>query len=296
MKSQAGFEKQTGIKSDNGLTTAMMIKNILGFFAKYGSLLLGAAVAIIPVLVVIIGSFKTKQEFLTTGVLELPKNFTFSNYVTAFIDGQMLTGFKNTILIFIASIIGKLLLGTMIAYVLDRFNFKMKKVILALFLLATLIPGITTQVATFQIINGMGLFNTIWSVIVLNLGTDVIAVYIFLQYLKNIPVSLDEAAILEGASYFTIYRKIILPLLKAPMITILIISGVGIYNDFYNPFLYMPSPDLKVISTALFAFKGPYGTDWPVILAGVIIVILPILIVFLTLQKHIYNGVSGSVK
>lgn len=296
MKSQAGFEKQTGIKSDNGLTTAMMIKNILGFFVKYGSLLLGAAVAIVPVLVVIIGSFKTKQEFLTTGVLELPKNFTFSNYVTAFIDGQMLTGFKNTILIFIASIIGKLLLGTMIAYVLDRFNFKMKKVILALFLLATLIPGITTQVATFQIINGMGLFNTIWSVIVLNLGTDVIAVYIFLQYLKNIPVSLDEAAILEGASYFTIYRKIILPLLKAPMITILIISGVGIYNDFYNPFLYMPSPDLKVISTALFAFKGPYGTDWPVILAGVIIVILPILIVFLTLQKHIYNGVSGSVK
>lgn len=296
MKSQAGFEKQTGIKSDNGLTTAMMIKNILGFFVKYGSLLLGAAIAIVPVLVVIIGSFKTKQEFLTTGVLELPKNFTFSNYVTAFIDGQMLTGFKNTILIFIASIIGKLLLGTMIAYVLDRFNFKMKKVILALFLLATLIPGITTQVATFQIINGMGLFNTIWSVIVLNLGTDVIAVYIFLQYLKNIPVSLDEAAILEGASYFTIYRKIILPLLKAPMITILIISGVGIYNDFYNPFLYMPSPDLKVISTALFAFKGPYGTDWPVILAGVIIVILPILIVFLTLQKHIYNGVSGSVK
>lgn len=296
MKSQTSLEKQPGIKSENGITTAMMVKNILGFIVKYGSLLIGAAVAIVPVLVVIIGSFKSKQEFLTTGVLELPKNFTFNNYVTAFVDGQMLTGFKNTILIFIASIIGKLLLGTMIAYVLDRFNFKMKKVILALFLLATLIPGITTQVATFQIINGMGLFNTIWSVIVLNLGTDVIAVYIFLQYLKNIPVSLDEAAILEGASYFTIYRKIILPLLKAPMITILIISGVGIYNDFYNPFLYMPSPDLKVISTALFAFKGPYGTDWPVILAGVIIVILPILIVFLTLQKHIYNGVSGSVK
>ncbi|WP_226793269.1 carbohydrate ABC transporter permease [Bacillus sp. B1-b2] len=291
MKLEPTVEKKT-----TGVTNTMMIKRVLGFFIKYGSLLLGTAVALVPVLVVVIGSFKTKQEFLTTGVLTLPKNFTFDNYITAFVDGQMLTGFKNTLLIFIASIIGKLLLGTMMAYVLDRFDFKMKKVILGLFLLATLIPGITTQVATFQIINGMGLFNTIWSVIVLNLGTDVIAVYIFLQYLKNIPVSLDEAAILEGASYFTIYRKIILPLLKAPMITILIISGVGIYNDFYSPFLYMPSPDLKVISTALFAFKGPYGTDWPVILAGVMIVILPILIVFLTLQKHIYNGVSGSVK
>ncbi|MBU5213012.1 carbohydrate ABC transporter permease [Heyndrickxia oleronia] len=272
------------------------IKKYLGWLVKYGSLLIGAAIAIIPVLVVVIGSFKSKEEFLKTGVLELPKSFSLENYITAFVDGQMLTGFRNTLFIFIVSIVGKLLLGTMIAYVLNRFDFKLKKGIMALFLIATLIPAITTQVATFQIINGLGLFNSIWSVIVLNLGTDVIAVYIFLQYLEGIPVSLDEAAILEGASYFQIYRKIILPLLKAPMITVLIISGVGIYNDFYNPFLYMPDPSLKVISTALFAFKGPYGTNWPVILAGVMIVILPILIVFLVLQKYIYNGVSGSVK
>ena len=89
---------------------------------------------------------------------------------------------------------------------------------------------------------------------------------------------------------------VILPNLKAPIVTMLIISGVGVYNDFYNPFLYMPSRDLKVISTALFAFKGPYGTNWPVILAGVMIVILPILLLFLFLQKYIYNGVAGSVK
>lgn len=283
-------------RANTDIPGMMKLKIWLGAILKYGSLLIGTAVAIIPVLVVFIGSFKSKQEFLTTGVLELPKSFTFTNYITAFVDGQMLTGFKNTVFIFIISIIGKLLLGTMIAYVLNRFDFKFKNGIMALYLFATLIPAITTQVATFQIINSLGLFNSIWSVIVLNLGTDVIAVYIFLQYLKGIPVSLDEAAIIEGASYFQIYRKIILPLLKAPMITILIISGVGIYNDFYNPFLYMPDPALKVISTALFAFKGPYGTDWPVILAGVIIVILPILIVFLVLQKYIYNGVSGSVK
>ena len=78
--------------------------------------------------------------------------------------------------------------------------------------------------------------------------------------------------------------------------TLLIISGVGVFNDFYNPFLYMPARELKVISTALFAFKGPYGTNWPVILAGVMIVIVPILILFVSLQKYIYNGVAGSVK
>lgn len=130
----------------------------------------------------------------------------------------------------------------------------------------------------------------------MSLGTDVISIYIFLQYLDEISISLDESAIIDGASYFTVFRRVILPNLKAPMVTILVISGVAIYNDFYNPFLYMPSRELKVISTALFAFKGPYGTNWPVILAGVMIVIVPILILFLVLQKHIYNGVAGSVK
>lgn len=268
----------------------------LGNFFKYTILLIGAIAAVLPLLVVLIGSFKSNEEFLTTGVLALPQEMDFSNYVTAFVNGQMLTGFKNTLFIFIVSMVGKLTLGSMFAYVMNRFDFRYKKLILTLFMTAMLIPGITSQVATFQIIESMGLFNTIWSVIVLNLGTDVISIYIFMQYLDEIPISLDESAYLDGASHFQIFRKIILPNLKAPIVTMLIISGVGVYNDFYNPFLYMPARELKVISTALFAFKGPYGTNWPVILAGVMIVIVPILILFVSLQKYIYNGVAGSVK
>ena len=263
---------------------------------KYFCLVLGALVAVIPILVVFIGSFKSNNEFLSSGVLSLPKHIDFSNYKTAFVNGQMLVGFKNTFIIFVVSMAGKLLLGSAFAYAINRFDFKLKKLIMALFMVSMLIPAITSQVATFQIINKMGLFNTIWSVIVLNLGTDVISIYIFMQFLEEIPVSLDESAFLDGANYFQIFYKIILPNLKAPMVTILIISGVNIYNDFYNPFLYMPDPNLKVISTALFAFKGPYGTNWPVILAGVIIVIIPILLVFLFLQKYIYNRIAGSVK
>lgn len=275
--------------------TFLEIINIGSVF-KYGALLIGSLVAILPVLVVFIGSFKTNDEFLNSGVLSLPETWTIENYTRAFIEGDMLVGFKNTLIIFIISMIGKLILGAMFAYAIHRFDFKLKKIIMGLYMAAMLIPGITSQVATFQIINSLGLFNTMWSVIILSLGTDVISIYIFLQYLDEISVSLDESAIIDGASYFTVFWRVILPNLKAPMVTILVISGVAIYNDFYNPFLYMPSRELKVISTALFAFKGPYGTNWPVILAGVVIVILPILILFLLLQKHIYNGVSGSVK
>lgn len=271
-------------------------KLTIGKVFQYLVLILGAVVALLPILVVFIGSFKSNNEFLSSNVLALPKTWDFSNYKTAFVNGQMLLGFKNTLIIFVASMIGKLTLASMFAYAMSRFDFKLKKVILGLFMIAMLIPGITSQVATFQIINSLGLFNTIWAVILLNLGTDVISVYVFMQYLDEISISLDESAYLDGANHFGIFWRIILPNLKAPIVTMLIISGVGVYNDFYSPFLYMPDRNLKVISTALFAFKGPYGTNWPVILEGVIIVILPILIVFLSLQKYIYNGVAGSVK
>ncbi|GFH43302.1 sugar ABC transporter permease [Lactococcus hodotermopsidis] len=268
----------------------------LGTIVKYVILILGAIVALLPLLVVFIGSFKSNQEFLSTSVLSLPKKLDFSNYKLAFVQGQMLTGFKNTLIIFVISMCGKLLVGSAFAYAMNRFEFRGKKLILLAFTAAMLIPAITSQVATFKIINSMGLVNTIWSVILLNLGSDVISLYIFMQYLDEIPISLDESAFLDGASYFQIFYKIILPNLKAPIVTMLIISGVGLYNDFYNPYLYMPDPELKVISTALFAFKGPYGSNWPVILAGVVIVVIPILVLFLTLQKYIYNGVAGSVK
>lgn len=129
------------------------------------------------------------------------------------------------------------------------------------------------------------------------MGTDIIAIYIFLQFLGTIPRELDEAAIIEGASYLTIYSRIILPLLKPAIATVIIIKGVAVYNDFYIPFLYMPKASLGVISTTLFKFKGPYGSQWEVICAGVVIAIIPTLIAFLTLQKYIYSGLTaGSVK
>jgi len=116
---------------------------------------------------------------------------------------------------------------------------------------------VTTQVATFQVVNNLGLFNTRWSAIALFTGTDIISIYIFLQFVRGIPGSLDEAARIDGASYLTIYRKIIFPLLKPAIATVTIIKGVAVYTEFYISFLYMPGGDLGVVSTSLFRFKGP---------------------------------------
>ena len=209
----------------------------------------------------------------------------------------MLTGFLNTAIILVFSLAATILTGTMTAYVLNRFKFPGRKLVNNLFLLASLIPSITMQMSVFQIISRLGLFNTRLSVILLYAGTDIISIYIFLQFLENIPVSLDESAIMDGASYLKIYTKIIMPLLKPAIVTVIIIKGVGFYNDFYTPYLYTPKPALQTISTALFAFKGPYGSKWEVICAGTIITMIPTLIIFLLLQKQIYSGMTqGAVK
>ena len=208
----------------------------------------------------------------------------------------MITGFKNTFLILIVVLSVKIFLGAAAAYALHRFKFKGKSIIVGAFLVATFIPAIVNNIIIYQIISAIGLFNTLGSVMLLGIGTDVISMYIFLQFLDSIPISLDESAMLDGASYFTIFRKIIFPLLKPAIVTVGILQGVTLYNDFYTPFLYMPDPSLSTIATALYRFKGPNGSDWQIIAAGIMIVIIPTLIIFLGLQKHIYNGIQGSVK
>ncbi|MEU2061283.1 carbohydrate ABC transporter permease [Streptomyces sp. NPDC013455] len=280
------------------MTTPPPARRRLAPALTYLSLVLASAVVLIPLAVVFLTSLKTSEEAADGGALSLPGDWlNFDNYVTAFNDGKMVSAFANTAFILLFSLTGTVIIGSMTAYAVDRFDFRAKRPVMALFLVATLVPGVTTQVATFQVVNSFGLFNSIWAPVVLYMGTDIVSVYIFLQFIRGIPVSLDEAARLDGANSLTIYWRIILPLLKPAIATVVIIKGITVYNDFYIPFLYMPSEDLGTVSTALFRFKGPFGAHWENISAGTILVIVPTLVVFLFLQRYIYNGFAqGATK
>ncbi|MDX2692352.1 carbohydrate ABC transporter permease [Streptomyces ipomoeae] len=265
----------------------------------YLSLVVASIVVLLPLVVVLLTSLKTEQQMSDdSGALTPPDDFlNLANYATAFRDGEMLAAFGNTAFILCFAVTGTVLIGSMAAYAIDRFTFRFRKLVVALFLVATLVPGVTTQVATFQIVDSFGMFDTLWAPIALYMGTDIVSIYIFLQFVRSIPISLDESARLDGANAFTIYRKIIFPLLKPAIATVVIVKGITVYNDFYIPFLYMPSDDLGVISTSLFRFQGPFGAHWETISAGAVLVILPTLIVFLALQRFIYNGfMRGATK
>ena len=289
-------EKDFDLKNYKFKETPLFVRKLISFL-KYAFLVFACILVILPLLVVLIGAFKTHDEYITTNVFAMPEVPQFSNFVTAFINGKVMNGLLNTAIILAVSCFGTIVTGTMTAFVLQRFRMLFTRFVKTIFLFAALLPNISMQVTVFQIVSKLGLYNTIWAPCILYIGTDIVSIYIFIQFLDNISVSLDESAILDGASYPRVYWSIILPMLRPAIATVLVIKFVSIYNDFYTANLYMPGDDLAVVSTALYRFIGPYGAQWEVIFAGIIICIIPSLLIFLFLQKFIYsNLVAGSVK
>ncbi|MDO5408683.1 MAG: carbohydrate ABC transporter permease [Eubacteriales bacterium] len=272
--------------------------SVLFTLLKYGSLIFASICALLPVCVCILTAFKTNEEYASTSVLELPESFLyFDNFVTALEKAKMLRGFGNTALVLVVVLTASVFMGSMLAYVLNRFKFPGRGLVQNLFMFAALLPGIAMQVTIYQIMYSLGLVNTLQGYMIVLMGTDIISIYIFLQFFENLPTSLDESAIMDGCTYFGVFFKILFPLLKPAIMTSVILKGVSVYNEYYASNLYLQSPELRTISTALYTFTGPYGNQYNYICAGVIITILPILLLFLVFQKQIYGGMAaGAVK
>ena len=261
---------------------------------KYASIILASLVALLPICVCVLTAFKTTEEYNTTSVLDLPASFAyFENFVIAVQQANMFRGFMNTAIVLVVVLIVSIFTGSMLAYVLNRFKFKGSGVIHTLFMFASLIPGIATQVTVYQIMYNLGLINHLYGYMIVLMGTDIISIYIFLQFFENLPISLDESAIMDGCTYFGVFFKILFPLLKPAIVTSLVLKGVGVYNEYYMSNLYLQDKNLKTISTALYTFTGPYGNQYNYICAGVLITIIPIFILFLIFQEQVYSGMAS---
>ena len=206
--------------------------------------------------------------------------------------------FSNSAIILVCVLIASPLVGTQLAYVLNRFKFPGNGIIRNLFLFASQLPGVAMQVAVYEIMYNLNFINNLWGYIIMMCGTDIISINIYIQFFENIDYSLDESGIMDGASYFTIFYKILLPLLKPAIVTSCILKGVGTYNEYYSANLYLQDKkNLPTVATSLYTFVGPLGSKYNLICAGVIISLLPALIVFITCQKQIYSGLTaGAVK
>lgn len=275
------------------------VSRIVVEIIKYFSLVFFSFVAVVPVVSCVITAFKTNEEYQQTNVMVPPQSWlNFDNFIGAFQRANMGKGFINSVIVLVCVLVVSVFVGTQLAYVLNRFKFPGNNLIRNLFLFATLLPGVAMQVSVYQIMNNLHFINSLYGYIIMMCGTDVISIYIYIQFFENISVSLDESAIVDGASYFTIFYRILLPLLKPAIVTSCILKGVGTYNEYYAANLYLQDKkNLPTVATSLYTFVGPLGSQYNLICAGVIISLLPALILFITCQKQIYSGLTaGSVK
>lgn len=294
--------QKTLSRSDSRENSRALSKKIILRTLAYLSLLLACFIALLPIVSAFTVSFKTAEEYSTTSAMALPQNWlNFQNYRQVWEGNQpsqsLLRAFATSGLVVVIVVSVSVMMGSMLGYVLNRFRFPGNGLIRNMFLVATLIPGIAMQVTTYQIMTDLGLVNTLVGYIILMSGTDVISIYIFLQYFENLDVALDESAVLEGCTYFGVFFKILLPLTKPAIITVAVLKGVGVYNEYYNANLYLNAGKYYTVSTALYSFSGPYKSQFNIICAGVLLTLLPPLLIFLFFQKQVYAGLaSGSVK
>lgn len=283
-------------KSKEMQTSTFNITNPIAKAFCYLILALFVIMVFAPLSIVTNISLKDNAEYIAKGVYSIPKNFfNFSNYFEAYKTGNFAEGFKNTFILLIVCVPVATILGTMVAYALGRFEFKLKKLMFLLFLFPTFVPTMTVAIATFTIIKNLGLYNTMLAGMVLYIGSDIMSIYIFLQFVNQIPMALDESARLDGASRLRIYTQIILPQLKPAIATTVILKTLAIYNDFYTPYQFMPK--IKTAATALNTFAGDRMANWPLMSAAIILIAIPTILIYIFLQNFIISGVTdGAVK
>ncbi len=276
-----------------------MVKRIADQTAKQIICLCMVLVVLAPILLTLFAAFKTRADMVNTSPLLLPpmNRITLENFTDVLTDKYLLLGFKNTGIILVISIFFNVIFGTLTAFIIERFQFRGKKLVVALFFIGMLIPNFVTEIARFRIIQGLNLYNTLGAPIIIYVASDLMQLYIYRQFLSGISVSLDEAALLDGCSYFGLFSRIIFPLLTPATATVCIIKAINIINDMYIPYLYMPKNKLRTLTTFIMNYANAQQGSWQRLAAGIIIVMMSTIVIYVFFQRYILAGVTaGAVK
>lgn len=251
-----------------------------------------------PIILVFYNSFKSFGEVMRD-VIALPQHLTFANYayVWKYINYPKL--FVNNVIITLTGLAGIILISSIAAYKLSRTKTKLSGLLYLLIIIPMLIPFQSIMVTVLKLAQHLRLANSVPGLGVQYWGLGApMAVFIYHGFVKGVPAELDESGSIDGATGFNLFFRIIFPLLKPVTATIAVIDVMWIWNDFLLPLLMVNgSPDTKTLTLAAYSFVGQYNTDWQYTMTAVVMAVLPSIVVFILLQKHIVKGVTaGAVK
>lgn len=264
---------------------------------RYVVLIFLAAVTLIPFLTLPIVSMKTKQEYLLDP-MALPSSLNFANYVEVFHRANILKAFSNSLILMVGALALEIILGALTAYALTKMQFKHAGTFSGIFLAPMIFPVQSITVPLYLIFKSIGLTNSYVGMILLEAALGLpMTIFMMTSFMKTIPIQISESATIDGAGHGTILFKLIVPLLKPVISTLAVVCGISIWNAFYVPMIMLTKQTMRTLPLTIYDFMGMYENDWTLLSACIIFVILPIIIMYIFLQKNIINGVTtGAVK
>lgn len=264
---------------------AVTILVIIGFFWIY------------PFLWVVFASLKTSSEMFSAGATLLPENWNFGNFVRAWTKANFDVYFFNTVLYATSATVIELIKSSMCGYVLGRYRFPGRNLILGLITATLFIPIASIILPQFQLVRTLGLLNTRPGVILaMSGGAGALYVLLFTGFFQTLPDELFESAKLDGANFVQTFW-LMLPLAKPIIATVVIFQFMNAWNEFNVPLVFtLGRPELRNMAVGMYAFRGEFSVDWTGFAAGTTISIIPVLIVFFIFQGYFVRGLAGAVK
>lgn len=266
-------------------------------FSKIAFTYLLLCIFLFPFLLIVINSFKKTQGFIENP-LALPTTFNFNNYVSAFKSMGYLQAFSNSMLITVISVFMIVMASSMTAYLFVRFKWRVNKILFFLMLASMTLPFQVIMIPLVMIYGNLDLLNMKMTLLFMYLGFGIpFGVFTCHGFIKSIPYELEESAYIEGSTSLKTFFYIILPLVKPVIVTLVVLDVLWIWNDYLLPSLVLLSPGHRTLPLSTFVFFSSYSVDYSPLMAGLLMTIIPILILYLFLQKHIIKGITeGALK
>ncbi len=256
-----------------------------------------------PVYIVLVNSFKNRRE-LYENMLALPERISFEYFAKAMDKMKFLQAFGNSLIVTVISIAIIIVLASMTAWMFVRTDNRLSRFLFMTFVATMIIPFQTIMMPLMQVMGWardtlhLPMLNTLGGLIYMNVGFGTsMAVFLYHGFVKTIPVSLEEAATIDGCNKFKVFWKIVFPMLKPTTVTVMILDVIWIWNDYLLPSLVLSSKTLRTIPLSTASFFGQFTIEWNLSMAGLLLTITPVIIFYLSAQKYIIKGVAaGAVK
>ena len=260
----------------------------------YILLILISIAMLFPFFWMVRSAFMTNREIMTTPIQWLPSHYDLENFKKAFERAPFGKYFINSAIIVLINMVGCFLSSSFIAFGFSRLRFPGRKLWFALLLSTMMIPQTVLMIPQFLIWQSVGAYNTFIPLTVPCFFGNAFNVFLVRQFYAGIPKEYDEAALVDGASYFTIYSKILVPMAKPVLCSVGVFTFMSTWKDFMGPLLYLDKENLKTVSLALQNFMGQHNSEWNLMMALSTVITLPMIVVYFMAQRYFIEGITFS--